>query len=86
MEVIYQREMTYNEEWMVVLTTDHGGEGTSHGDQEDLTQTRQVWALIRLPGVTQQQLTQIKSVDLMPTMLKWLEIIGVPNLDGNPLI
>jgi hypothetical protein len=42
--------------------------------------------LIRLPGVTQQQLTQIKSVDLMPTMLKWLEIIGVPNLDGNPLI
>lgn len=85
MEVVYSRELAYNEEWMVVVTTDHGGEGTGHGGQDDLSQTRYVWAVIRTPNSAAIQLNQMNSVDLMPTMLKWLDIIGVPNLDGLSL-
>lgn len=85
MEKIYARELAYNEEWMVVLTTDHGGEGTGHGDQDDLNQTRKVWSVIRTPGGANIELTQMNSVDLMPTMLKWLGITGIPNLDGVSL-
>jgi arylsulfatase A-like enzyme len=69
----------------VVLTTDHGGEGTGHGDQDDLNQTRKVWSVIRTPGGANIELTQMNSVDLMPTMLKWLGITGIPNLDGVSL-
>jgi len=85
MEKIYAREMNYNEEWMVVVTTDHGGEGTGHGDQDDLEQTRKVWSVIRTPGATNHELTQMNSVDLVPTMLKWLGITGLTNLDGVSL-
>jgi arylsulfatase A-like enzyme len=77
--------MNYNEEWMVVVTTDHGGEGTGHGDQDDLEQTRKVWSVIRTPGATKYELTQMNSVDLVPTMLKWLGISGLTNLDGVSL-
>lgn len=85
MEIIYSRELEYNEEWMVVVTTDHGGEGKGHGGQDDLNQTRYVWAVIRTPNSAAIQLNQMNSVDLLPTMLKWLNIIGAPNLDGQSL-
>ena len=86
MEVIRERESSFSEEWMVVLTTDHGGNGTGHGGQDHLTQTRKVWTVVRTPNGIQQVINEVNSVDLMPTMLKWLDIIGVPNLDGTPLI
>lgn len=85
MTQIYLRENLYGEKWMVVLTTDHGGEGTSHGDQDELPQTRNVWAVIRTPNQDMNELQQFKSVDLLPTMLKWLGIENVPNIDGAAL-
>lgn len=85
MEQIYLRENLFGEKWMVVLTTDHGGEGTSHGGQDDLNQTRNVWAVIRTPNNEMVELQQFKSVDLLPTMLKWLGIENVSNLDGTAL-
>lgn len=88
MAVIKSREQTYNEEWMVVITTDHGGEGKGHGNQYDLDQTRFVWSIIRVPNLNQQiELNGVRSVDLMPTMLKWLNIPVNPswNLDGQPV-
>ena len=85
MSQVYLRENLYGEKWMVVLTTDHGGEGTGHGGQDDLPQTRNVWAVIRTPNQEITELQSIKSVDLLPTMLKWLGIDNVPNLDGTAL-
>lgn len=85
MTQIYLRENLYGEKWMVVLTTDHGGEGTGHGGQDDLPQTRKVWAVIRTPNQEMIELQQFKSVDLLPTMLKWLGIENVLNLDGTAL-
>lgn len=88
MKVVVWREQSYNEEWMVVITTDHGGEGTGHGNQYQLDQTRFVWSIIRVPNLNQQiELNSVKSVDLTPTMLNWLNIPinQIWDLDGQIL-
>lgn len=86
MSHIYQREAQFNEEWMVVLTTDHGGNGTGHGGQDNIAETRYVWYVIRSPSFTKILIPQGKTVDLLPTMMKW---IGVSSsnlgLDGTSL-
>jgi len=85
MHVIKQREASLNEEWLVVISTDHGGEGTGHGNQYDLPQTRYVWSILRRPDlITSTELSNVNSVDLLPTMLNWLNIPlqASWNLDG----
>ena len=85
MSVVHQREALYNEEWLVVLSTDHGGEGTGHGNQYDLPQTRFVWSILRKPGLNNSvEIPIVNSVDLLPTMLNWLNIPVQSswNLDG----
>jgi len=65
--------------------TDHGGEGTGHGNQYDLPQTRYVWSILRRPDLaTSTELPLVNSVDLLPTMLNWLNIPVQSswNLDG----
>lgn len=72
MSHIHQREAQFNEEWMVVLTTDHGGNGTGHGGQDNLNETRYVWYVVRSPSFTNSLINNGESVDLLPTMMKWL--------------
>jgi len=86
MNKIIQRELDFNEQWMVVLTTDHGGEGTGHGGQDDLLQTRYVWQVVRAPLFSSSHQTHGKVVDLLPTMLKWMNCsISTSELDGVTL-
>jgi predicted AlkP superfamily pyrophosphatase or phosphodiesterase len=85
MMTIEQRESLYNEEWLIVISTDHGGEGTGHGNQYDLPQTRFVWSILRKPGMNGPiEIPMVNSVDLLPTMLNWLNIPLQSNwnLDG----
>ena len=85
MMTIEQRETFYNEEWLIVISTDHGGEGTGHGNQYDLPQTRFVWSILRKPGMNGPiEIPMVNSVDLLPTMLNWLNIPLQSNwnLDG----
>jgi predicted AlkP superfamily pyrophosphatase or phosphodiesterase len=85
MMTIEQRESFYNEEWLIVISTDHGGEGTGHGNQYDLPQTRFVWSILRKPGMNGPiEIPMVNSVDLLPTMLNWLNIPLQSNwnLDG----
>jgi predicted AlkP superfamily pyrophosphatase or phosphodiesterase len=88
MMTITQRESLFNEEWLIVMTTDHGGEGTGHGNQYQLPQTRYVWSILRRPDLNYPiQIPDVKSVDLLPTMLHWLNIPVESswNLDGTAL-
>ncbi len=86
LEQIKSRESLHNEQWMVVLTTDHGGNGTGHGGQDELNETRFVWYVVRTPEFTNVNLPNGESVDLLPTMLKWLGCsnAGV-DLDGSSI-
>ena len=86
MAKISERETLYNEEWMVVLTTDHGGLGTGHGGQDNIDETRYVWYVVRTPGFSSTSLNEGKTVDLLPTMMKWLGVTSSNyNLDGVSL-
>lgn len=88
MKQIKYREANYQEDWMTVLCTDHGGEGTGHSGQDNLSQTRQVWFIVTGHGITPKVLVSYHAnTDLLPTMLKYL---GVPidtawGLDGQAL-
>lgn len=86
MTQVYLREMQFNEEWMVVLTTDHGGQGTGHGGQDNITETRFVWYAVRTPNFTSTMIAQGETVDLLPTMMKWLGVSSSNSvLDGTSL-
>ena len=71
------------EEWLFLMTTDHGGEGTSHGLQIPENQT--IWVIVSGDGVIQGKLNDATQMDLHPTALQWLgtEIDPAWELDGH---
>ncbi len=88
MEVIYQREATLNEEWLVIVATDHGGNGTGHGGQDDLEETRFVFLIVRTPQQSRVDIPSSHNVDVMPTILEYLQIPINDDwdLDGRSLL
>jgi predicted AlkP superfamily pyrophosphatase or phosphodiesterase len=88
LERVKHREQTTNEQWMIVMCTDHGGEGKGHGGQDNLPQTRYVWYIVTGQGITPAELTAPSAnTDLMPTMLKYIGIAADTSwhLDGITL-
>ena len=76
MDIVKYREANFDEEWMVVVTTDHGGCEGHHDQQEDKKETRFIWYVIRTPNQTPLNLTTEKTnlVDILPTVFDWLTI------------
>jgi hypothetical protein len=64
--VLKARPNYANEEWMVIMTTDHGGIGTGHGGPTRVE--REIWWVASGPGVPQAQISiDLPSVaDLFP--------------------
>ncbi len=72
-----------SEDWLVVVTTDHGGEGTSHGEQNEACQT--IWLVVAGQAVQPGELAEASHMDVHPTILNFL---GLPpqedyDLDGQ---
>ncbi len=88
MEVIYQREQELNEEWLVIVATDHGGVGTGHGGQDDIEETRFVFLIARTPNQNRIDLPTANNTDVMPTILDYLNIPIQTDwdLDGESLL
>jgi arylsulfatase A-like enzyme len=57
-----------SENWLVVLTTDHGGEGTNHGEQNAACQTIPlvIWGSAVSPGDLPDRPSHL---DVFPTVL-----------------
>lgn len=72
-----------DEEWLFLMTTDHGGEGTQHGAQNAANRT--IWVIVSADGVIQGKLSNATHMDLHPTALRWLgaQIDPVWELDGS---
>lgn len=87
MQLIKMREKNFGEEWMVIVVTDHGGEGTSHGNQDNIEATRFVFSIVRLPNINRIDIPNSSNVDIMPAILKYMNIPIDPNwnLDGTPI-
>jgi predicted AlkP superfamily pyrophosphatase or phosphodiesterase len=81
------RPTAKDEEWLVIVTTDHGGEGLRHGDGHDVEEIRRVFLIASGPGVKDPGTErQTYLVDAVPTALAWLgvKIDLAWGLDGTP--
>ena len=85
LEAVRQRETELGEEWLVCVVSDHGGTaGGSHGGQspDELNVPFFLNGCAVVPG---QLPSPIENVDLMPTILTYLDVPIYPgwNLDGK---
>lgn len=71
---IQEREANYNEEWLTVVTTDHGREvdGFGHGGQSD--RERSVWIATNSTQLNSHFQEVGQTVDIFPSIAKFLEL------------
>jgi predicted AlkP superfamily pyrophosphatase or phosphodiesterase len=73
MKAVNFREINFNEEWLVIITTDHGRDaqtGKDHGGQSD--SERNTWLVINKKPAKEVVKTAI--VDIFPTIAIYLDI------------
>ncbi|MEH6407043.1 MAG: alkaline phosphatase family protein [Leeuwenhoekiella sp.] len=75
-DAVKTREKLHNEEWLFLVTTDHGRspkDGKNHGGQSD--RERSTWIVTNTPNTNQYFKKQTPAiVDLLPTMISFLDI------------
>ena len=76
-----------NEDWLIIITSDHGGSKRSHGGQS----IEEKKIPIILSGSFSKSISafnQVYLVDIVPTILNYFNIKSDPkwNLDGKSLI
>jgi predicted AlkP superfamily pyrophosphatase or phosphodiesterase len=73
MQAVNFREKNFNEEWLVIITTDHGRDaqtGKDHGGQSD--SERNTWLVINKKPAKEVEKTAI--VDIFPTIATYMDI------------
>ncbi|MDN3588530.1 alkaline phosphatase family protein [Pedobacter aquatilis] len=91
-DAINYRKKNFNEDWLMVVTTDHGRDektGKNHGGQS--ARQRSTWMLSNYPGLNNySKYFHPAIVDIMPTIARFMSVnIPKANLyevDGIPLI
>ncbi|MEP7374458.1 MAG: alkaline phosphatase family protein [Chitinophagaceae bacterium] len=92
LNAIEYRQQNFNEDWLIVVTTDHGRDsatGRNHGGQS--AREKGGWILTNGKGLNDRFIKQQSSiVDIMPTIARFMEI-SIPldvarEVDGVPLI
>jgi len=89
---IQYRQKHFPEDWMILVTTDHGRDsitGKSHGGQS--ARERTTWIVTNVKGLNSYfDKYQPAVVDIMPTMARWLNLTiprdNLIEMDGTPLI
>ena len=90
-DAIRYREENHNEEWMIVITTDHGRDaetGKNHGGQSDRERT--TWIFTNLPDLNDHFRHTPAVTDIMPSVARFMEV-PIPSdvsaeIDGIPFI
>lgn len=91
-QAIQYRQQQFNEDWLIVVTTDHGRDaktGKGHGGQSD--RERSGWIVTNAKNLNKEfQQPQVSIVDIMPTIARFMNIT-LPReqqmeVDGVPLI
>ena len=86
-ETIKEREQRFNENWLVIITTDHGRDaktGKNHGGQS--TRERETWIVTNQKPQNKRFRNGLAVVDIFPSICKFMNI-EIPkstqeNLDG----
>ncbi len=85
-EAIRSRPGYDEEDWLIVMTTDHGGYGTRHGGGHDIPEILTGFLLVSGDAAHHRiSPEQTFIVDAVPTVLKHLGIEPDPGLDGRPV-
>jgi hypothetical protein len=87
-EALESRPNRANEDWLVVICTDHGGRGTKHSGGHTYPEIRQTWLICWHPGETiGKTLPPTEHVDIVPTLLEHLQVPVQAEwkLDGKPV-
>ncbi|WP_297337572.1 alkaline phosphatase family protein [Algoriphagus sp.] len=91
-EAIQYRERNFAEDWMILITTDHGRtqkDGKGHGGQSE--RERRIWMVTNLKDLNPHFYSgDAAMVDIAPTILRFLQV-SIPinhqlEMDGVPLI
>ncbi|MFT7070535.1 MAG: putative AlkP superfamily pyrophosphatase or phosphodiesterase [Spirosomataceae bacterium] len=72
-DAIKKREQNHNEEWLIVITTDHGRDaetGKNHGGQSDRERT--TWIVSSKPIISKKRPLAI--VDIMPSICEFMGV------------
>ncbi|AQX09541.1 alkaline phosphatase family protein [Elizabethkingia ursingii] len=73
---VKEREAKYGEDWLVVVTTDHGrtaNNGKGHGGQSD--RERNTWIAVNKPNInTYAKNNRVAVTDILPTMTDFLNL------------
>lgn len=90
-EAIQHRKKEFGEDWLLVVTTDHGRDATTgkgHGGQSD--RERSGWILTNASGLNSHFRNGVAVVDVMPTIARFMNIpiagAVVREIDGLPFI
>lgn len=90
-QAVKSREITHDENWLVVVTTDHGRDaatGKSHGDQS--ARERTTWIATNSQNLNEHFSNTPAIVDILPSIINHLDLT-IPieiaaQLDGQPFI
>lgn len=90
-DAIQYREKKYDEDWMIIVTTDHGREqrGFDHGGQSETE--RGIWMSTNIKDVNNHFTSQdLSQVDINPTICRWLDLKVPQNVlweqEGIPFV
>lgn len=89
-DAIKEREANFNEDWLIVITTDHGrgDDGYGHGGQSD--RERSIWIATNAEDLNAHFAERGQTVDILPSIANFLNL-EIPKeeameLDGVPFI
>ena len=88
LDALRARPTYADEDWLVIVCTDHGGRGTSHGKCHEYPEVRNVFLIVSGPSVVKQPVEQPTFlVDVPATALTHLGVAIDPKwkLDGRPV-
>jgi predicted AlkP superfamily pyrophosphatase or phosphodiesterase len=88
LDAVKARKTFDQEDWLVLVTADHGGKGTGHGGGHNVPEIRNSFVIISGPAAQRGALDQQTFlVDVPVTALAHLGIVADPkwNLDGHPI-
>lgn len=71
-EAVKYREKNFDEEWLVIVTTDHGRTENGHGHGGQLARERSVWMSTNRKGVNAHFKQDLSLVDILPTVCSFM--------------
>ena len=75
-KAVQKRQNNYNEDWLLIITTDHGRsqeDGKGHGGQSD--RERSIWMVMNTPETNRYFKNEIPAmVDIAPTIASFLDL------------